>query len=134
MSLTIYQKLSGDEGKEFHIGPPKTGSSVRKIPMNLICENALKRQLRLKKVLAEKYEKTDEFKNILFVTKFNTPICATVLNDAIKRVVNEINLQRDGIELFPMFSAHTFRHTFATRCIEVGILPKTVQKYLVVYP
>ena len=29
-----------------------------------------------------------------------------------------------------MFSAHTFRHTFATRCIEAGILPKTVQRYL----
>lgn len=64
------------------------------------------------------------------MTKFNTPICAVVLNDAIKRIVNEINLQRDEIELFPTFSAYTFRHTFATRCIETGILPKTVQKYL----
>lgn len=44
--------------------------------------------------------------------------------------MNGINLQRDEIELFPSFSAHTFRHTFATRCIEAGILPKTVQKYL----
>lgn len=126
----LYQKLAGDEGKEFHIGPPKTKSSVRKVPMNPACEEALKKQLRLKNVLARKYAKEDEFKEILFVTKFNTPICAVVLNDAIKRIVNEINLQRDGIELFPMFTAHTFRHTFATRCIEAGILPKTVQKYL----
>lgn len=126
----LYQKLAGDEGKEFHIGPPKTESSVRKVPMNPVCEEALKKQLRLKRVLARKYVKEDEYKNLLFVTKFNTPICAVVLNDAIKRIVNEINLQRDGIELFPMFSAHTFRHTFATRCIEAGILPKTVQKYL----
>ncbi len=35
-----------------------------------------------------------------------------------------------GITDITMFSAHTFRHTFATRCIEAGILPKTVQKYL----
>ena len=28
------------------------------------------------------------------------------------------------------FSGHTFRHTFATRCIESGIQPKTLQKYL----
>lgn len=39
-------------------------------------------------------------------------------------------ITKAGIELFPVFSAHTFRHTFATRCIEAGILPKTVQKYL----
>jgi len=25
---------------------------------------------------------------------------------------------------------HTFRHTFATRCIEAGVQPKTVQEYL----
>lgn len=28
------------------------------------------------------------------------------------------------------FSCHCFRHTFATRCFEAGIQPKTVQKYL----
>lgn len=60
------------------------------------------------------------------MTKFNTPICATVYNDAIKRIISEVNLQRDGTERLPVFSAHTF----ATRCIEAGILPKTVQKYL----
>ena len=28
------------------------------------------------------------------------------------------------------FGGHTFRHTFATRCFEAGIPPKTVQTYL----
>ena len=50
------------------------------------------------------------------------------LGDVYKR--QEINLQRDVTDMFPRFSAHTFRHTFATRCIEAGIQPKTVQKYL----
>lgn len=126
----LYQKFDGDEAKTFHIGPPKTESSVRTVPMNEACEKALRRQIRLKKILAGKYGNMDVFKDILFVTKFNTPICATVYNDAIKRIVSEVNLQRDGTEQIPVFSAHTFRHTFATRCIEAGILPKTVQKYL----
>lgn len=126
----LYQKLGDDETKMFHVGPPKTESSVRTVPMNEACEQALRKQLHLKRILEERYEKADEFKDILFVTKFNTPICATVYNDAIKRIVAEINLQRDETERFPVFSAHTFRHTFATRCIEAGILPKTVQKYL----
>ncbi len=29
-----------------------------------------------------------------------------------------------------LFLAHCFRHTFATRCFEAGIQPKTVQAYL----
>lgn len=126
----LYQKLEGDNNKEFHIGPPKTASSFRNIPMNTACELALKRQLSLKKVLREKYPKSGEFANLLFVTKFNTPLCSQILNDAIKRIIEEINLQRDPIDKFPVFSAHTFRHTFATRCIEAGIQPKTVQHYL----
>lgn len=123
----LYQKLDGDEAKVFHIGPPKTETSVRTVPMNSTCEKALKKQIKLKKILTRKYTQTNEFGKLLFVTKFNTPLCSVVLNDAIKRIVNEINLQRDDVELFPAFSAHTFRHTFATRCIETGILPKTVQ-------
>ena len=29
-----------------------------------------------------------------------------------------------------MLSGHCFRHTFATRCFEAGVAPKTVQAYL----
>lgn len=126
----LYQKLGDDEGKEFHIGPPKTESSIRTVPMNHACEEALRKQIRLKKMLALKYAQKNEFKSLLFVTRFNTPICSVVLNDAIKRIVDEINLQRDETEKIAVFSAHSFRHSFATRCIEAGILPKTVQRYL----
>lgn len=126
----LYQKLDGDEGKAFHIGPPKTDSSIRTVPMNKHCEQALYKQIKLKKILSARYKKEGEYARFLFVTKLNTPICSQVLNDAIKKIVEEINLQRDPTELFPVFSAHTFRHTFATRCIEAGIMPKTVQKYL----
>lgn len=50
--------------------------------------------------------------------------------DAIKRIVDEINLCRDELEQFEMFSPHCFRHSFATRCFEAEISPKTVQTYL----
>lgn len=58
------------------------------------------------------------------------PICNQILLDAIKRIIEEINLCRDELEQFEMFSPHCFRHTFATRCFEAGIQPKTVQTYL----
>lgn len=37
---------------------------------------------------------------------------------------------RDVTNEIDTFSCHCFRHTFATRCFEAGIQPKTVQNYL----
>jgi len=132
----VYQKLEGDTQKTFHIGPPKTKNSIRKVPMNSICEEALKRQLMQKVIISMKapVSKTmkmpKEFTEFIFTTSHNTPLNSQILCDAIKKIVNEINLTRSPIEEFEMFSGHTLRHTFATRCFEAGIQPKTVQKYL----
>lgn len=67
---------------------------------------------------------------MLFTTKFNTPLNSQIILDAIEKIVNEVNMTRDYTEELEMFSCHCFRHTFATRCFEAGIKPKTVQKYL----
>lgn len=70
------------------------------------------------------------FENLLFTTKYGTPICDQVMIDAIKRIIDEINLCRDEFESFEYFSPHCFRHTFSTRCFEADIPPKTVQMFL----
>ncbi len=126
----IYQQLEGDEKKEFHLGPPKTDSSARTVPMDRTAEKALWKQIALKKILARRHPRDGEFADLLFVTRNNTPICSQILIDAIKRITDEINLQRDPTEQFPEFSGHTFRHTFATRWIENGGSPKALQKVL----
>lgn len=38
----LYQKLGEDEVKMFHVGPPKTESSVRTVPVNEACERAFR--------------------------------------------------------------------------------------------
>lgn len=132
----VYQTLEGDSKKTFHLGPPKTKNSFRKVPLNAICEEALRNQLMQKVIVTMKapFTKTKklphEFKNFIFTTSHNTPINSQILCDAIKKIVNEINLTRSPLEEFELFSGHTLRHTFATRCFEAGIQPKTVQKYL----
>lgn len=128
----LYQKLEGDTQKEFHFNPPKTRTSKRTVPISRQCEIALKKQyIQRNNVLARKSAKPLKgFENLLFTTKYGTPICDQILLDAIKRIIEKINLRRDELEQFEPFSPHCFRHTFATRCFEAGIQPKTVQTYL----
>lgn len=127
-----YQKFEGDTGKTFHMGKTKTKSSCRDVPMNRWSEIALKKQILQKGVISAKKcaKSLKGFENLLFTTKFDTPLNASIYSDAIKKIVEEINLVRDDLEQFETFSGHCFRHTFATRCFEAGIQPKTVQKYL----
>lgn len=124
----VYQKYLTDEKKEFHVEPPKTKQSYRKVPMNSICREYLKKQFDLKNIVAKKRPKQQN--KYLFVTKFNTPLNSQIYSDAIRAVIRQINLVKSVDDQFLIFSGHTFRHTFATRCFENGVDPKVVQAYL----
>ncbi|MPM41365.1 Transposase [bioreactor metagenome] len=128
----LYQKLEGDHKKEFHIDPPKTKSSIRTVRFNERCEIALKSQFRKKSMVALKHcaKPLLDLDDLLFVTKFDTPINSQIFCDAIERIVNLINESRNDLEQFEIFSGHCFRHTYATRCFEAGVDPKVVQKQL----
>lgn len=126
-----YQKYLDEDCKNFHIEDPKTYTSRRDVPINEICMTALKKQYMQKNIIANReHAKESEFQDRLFITKYNTPINAQIAIDAINNIIKEINTMRDSLDQFEKFSFHTFRHTFATRCIESGINPKVVQEYL----
>lgn len=124
----VYQQYLTDTRKEFHLEPPKTKQSYRKVPMNSVCKEYLLRQIELKKIVSQKRPK--EQNSYLFVSKFNTPLNSQMYSDAIRAIIKQINLTRSFDDEFEIFSGHTLRHTFATRCIENGIQPKVVQAYL----
>jgi Site-specific recombinase XerD len=128
----LYQKLSGDTKKEFHIEPPKTASSARTVKFNERCEMALKSQFGKKSVVSMKAsaKPLPGYEDLLFVTKFNTPINSQIFIDSITRIIGLINESRSDIEKFEPFSAHCFRHTYATRCFEAGVDSKVVQQQL----
>lgn len=128
----LYQKLEGDTCKTFHIDDPKTYTSRRTVPINKYCEEALKKQMLLHKLVCNNspYRGKLEIPDLIFCTKFGTPLNSVLYSSAIEKIVNEINLMRDPLDLMEKFSGHCFRHTFATRCFEAGIQPKTVQTYL----
>jgi integrase len=122
----LYQKLEGDTKKEFHLGDPKTKQSVRYVPINKHCEIALKKQYIQKTNISRRGVKETELPDCLFTTRYNTPLNSVLYSDAIRKIVEEINLMRDSLEQIDSFGGHTFRHTFATRCIEAGVQPKTL--------
>ena len=124
----VYQKYLDDDCKTFHIEPPKTKQSYRKVPINSACKAYLEKQFNLKKVISGKRPKQQN--EYLFVTKFNTPLNSQIYSDAIKAVIRQINLTRPFDNQFEVFSGHTFRHTFATRCFENGVEAKVVQSFL----
>ena len=129
----IYQKWEGDTKKTIHIDTPKTKRSGRKIPMNKHAELALKKQILQKRVMRNRWglkRCNKQFEDILFTTKFNTPIIEQVFCDAVKRILDEINSMRDSLEEFEAITPHTFRHTFATRSLEGNMKPKVLQKIL----
>ena len=124
----VYQKYLDDERKTFHVEQPKTKQSYRKVPINSVCKAYLEKQFNLKKVISSKRPKQQN--DYLFVTKFNTPLNSQIYSDAIKAVIRQINLTRPFDNQFEVFSGHTFRHTFATRCFENGVEAKVVQSFL----
>ena len=124
----VYQKYLDDTCKTFHVEPPKTKQSYRKVPINSVCREYLLKQFELKKIVANKRPKQQN--DYLFVSKFNTPLNSVLYSDAIKAVIREINLTRALDNQFETFSGHTLRHTFATRCFEAGVEPKVVQEWL----
>jgi len=93
---------------------------------------ALKSQFGKKSVVCMKAsaKPLPGYEDLLFVTKFNTPINFQIFIDSITRIIGLINESRSDIEKFEPFSAHCFRHTYATRCFEAGVDSKVVQQQL----
>lgn len=98
------------------VGEPKTSNGFRDIPLTkeaiVILKNQREKNKQLKVIPME-------FSDSVFLGKDGTPI---------KNNAYDTNLlYYCGKAGIPRFSMHALRHTFATRCIESGMRPKTLQ-------
>ena len=117
------------EGKYIHeMHDTKTKNSRRTIPLTQRAYDALKQQkvqkfqIRLKGKVAP-----EGFEDLVFVTRNNRPTQQFLVQECMLLTIKHI--QKTNPE-YEVFSPHSFRHTFATRAIENGMQPKTLQKIL----
>lgn len=102
----------------FIYGKPKTHKSNRLVYMSDDCYDLLKQLLN---------ERNNKETDLIFHTRLGLNITTCAVDKNLKLISNLIN--EHGIK-FPHISAHCFRHTFATRCIEQGVNPQVVQTLL----
>ena len=133
----IHTKDVGENKASYKVNPPKTAKGTRIVPLTDEAVYALRKQrsqyewLRSQIGVRDNLTPVKGFENLVFNTRMATPVCERTIVASIKAVINRINKGRAEDEPeFAHFSPHTFRHTFATRCFENGMLPKTLQELL----
>ena len=129
--IMIYKKTV------FNLDTPKSKSSMRIVPMNKDCKEALMWLLDHKNyVTREGYIKhrkviyqNDELMKKLIMTYNGIPITTDSLNAHLNFVIDAILKDNPDFRI-KHISMHGLRHSFATRCLDKNINTRVIQKLL----
>lgn len=112
----------------FALHEPKTRHGKRIIPLS---DKAIEVLLSQKEKNDMMYisikSEADEYSNLVFIARTGRPVHEKLVLGSIERILNKVNSK---CALILQVTPHIFRHTFATRAIESGMNPKTLQKLL----
>lgn len=116
---------------DYHLDTPKTASSRRDIPMLdnviILLRQRKKKQSEERLLLGDKWKSKEGLENLVFTTETGYPINRDMLKQELNRVIDTIHNNK---VMFEHITPHTFRHTFATRCIENGMPPHVLKTLL----
>lgn len=128
--------------KTVRLTAPKTHNSYRKIPFMGEAEEMFlsqkKKQEKIKRELGKRYRSDGEFSDLVFVTSMGSPVFRHHAEKEVKKVVKAINEQEafDSVReqrephYFEDLYPHAIRHTFCSRCFQLNMNPKVVQKLM----
>lgn len=118
--IHIRKTLEYKSTSEHVLGPPKSKAGIRTIPLTDEAIAILKLQAEANRNLSIKPKKI--WKNQVFIGKKGVPVSTSTYSNRLRTIC-----KRNGLRPVSM---HILRHTFATRCIEAGMKPKTLQTIL----
>ena len=135
-SFSYYKEADG-KGR-LHISTPKTETSIRTIPMYSDVAKALKAEMLSQTEHGLNTTSIDGVQGFIFTNQRGKVYTQPSIYTAIDRITKAYNAQeieqaeKENREplLLPHFSAHTFRHTFASRFAEKCKNPKVLQQIL----
>lgn len=131
-----------DGTHRFKYQTPKTRDSARTIPMLTDVAKALRQQwrnqARLRLFMGDDWRPLDGFEHLVFPNFHGRPYQNGEIRNLFIKLVKEINADEKALAakerrepvLMENFSPHALRHSFATRCFEANLPPKTVQAFL----
>ena len=119
-TIHINRTITRGENGAYYIGSDcKTWHGTRTIPMNPVIAEIIENQRKINRLLDGNVCSIDDL-------IFKAPERGLLMSTPVDREINRI-CKKTGID---HFTCHAFRDTFATRAIEQGMQPRTLQALL----
>ncbi len=119
--VRISKTITRTESGSYKIGTEaKTTAGMRYVPMSEAARDALNDQKSINAVL--RGDKVIDLSQPIFTAPRGGLLKAGCINTDIAKICEAAGVDR--------FSVHAFRDTFATRCVESGMPPKTLQEIM----
>lgn len=129
--IHITHTLSYIPGKGQYLDRPKSKASLRTIPMidsaYTLLKDQKREQLQRRLQLGQYWTPTPGLEDLVFTSNVGSALYDSNVRVAQRRICDTLN--DIGIDRYNC-TFHTLRHCFATRCIENGMDPKTLQAIL----